>query len=236
MVHRGAHRVRHRAVPDRAVPADAEAAHRRGGGVARRRAQHHFRHLGLVRAGARAAAARAALADRASRARYRASAGCSRGLPTASAFSPPDWCSPSWCCRSSRRPCAMCSIPFRHAQGIGLRAGRNHLGSHLERGGAALAGRHHGRRDAGARTRPRRDHGGHLRHRQRASHLLIAAGAGHDHLLGHCQRIHRSGGRPLHLLAHRARAIAVPHHFLGHCRGAGDAAAARTRALARLSV
>ena len=54
------------------------------------------------------------------------------------------------------------------------------------------------------------------------------AGAGHDDLLGHRQRIHRSGRRSLYLLAHRARAAAFPHYVHGHCRGAGDAAAART--------
>ncbi len=50
-------------VPDRAVPAVAETAHRRRGRIVGGGAEHHFRHLGFVRAGTGAAAARAAVAD-----------------------------------------------------------------------------------------------------------------------------------------------------------------------------
>jgi hypothetical protein len=56
---------------------------------------------------------------------------------------------------------------------------------------------------------------------------ILAAGARHDHLLGHRQRIHRSGRRPVHLLADRARAAAVHHHLHGDRGRAGDAAPAR---------
>ena len=57
----------------------------------------------------------------------------------------------------------------------------------------------------GPRPRARRDHGGDLRHRQRAQDLGLADRAGHDHLGHHRQRIHRSGRRHLHLVADRAR-------------------------------
>ena len=65
MAARRAGGVRHRAVPDGAVSAAAEAADRRRGRTAGRGAEHHFRHLGAVRARARAAASRAAMVDRA---------------------------------------------------------------------------------------------------------------------------------------------------------------------------
>ncbi len=57
--------VRHRAVLDRTVSAAAQAPHRRRGGTAGGRAQHHFRHLGTFRPGAGAATPRATLAHRA---------------------------------------------------------------------------------------------------------------------------------------------------------------------------
>ena len=66
---------------------------------------------------------------------------------------------------------------------------------------------------AGPRPRARRDHGGDLRHRQRAQDFGLAAGAGHHHFRHHRQRIHRSGRRPLHLVADRARPHPVRHHL-----------------------
>ena len=41
----------------------------------------------------------------------------------------------------------------------------------------------------------------------------LAAGAGHDDLGHHRQRVHRGGRRSLHLLADRARADPVRHHL-----------------------
>ena len=55
------------------------------------------------------------------------------------------------------------------------------------------------RRHAGPRPRARRDHGGHLRDRQRAPHLGLAPRAGHHDLGLDRQRVHRGGRRPLHL-------------------------------------
>ena len=58
-----------------------------------------------------------------------------------------------------------------------------------------------------------RDHGGHLRHRQRAPYLGIGAGAGHHHLRDHRQRVHRGGRRPLHLCPDRAWIDPVRHYI-----------------------
>ena len=41
--------------------------------------------------------------------------------------------------------------------------------------------------DAGTGARAGRDHGSHVRHRQRPSHLQLTAGPGHDHLIGNRQ-------------------------------------------------
>ena len=59
----------------------------------------------------------------------------------------------------------------------------------------------------------------------RVSHL--AAGARHHDLRIHRQRIHRGGGRSVHLVARRARRAVVSHHLRGHRRGALHVAAPR---------
>ena len=220
----GAGGIRYRPVPDRNVPAAAQAAHRRRRRIAGCGTQHHFRHLGAVRAGAGAAAACAAVADRTPRActlhrrpvqrpalRHRHSDGGRGSRHHGAAFH----------CRHHAR-----CVRHRaaHAQGVRLRTRRHHLGSDLECGRAALAGRHRRRHHAGTRPRPGRDHGGDLRHRQCAPHQLFVAGARHHHLVGDCQRVHRSGGRFVYLLAHRPGVAAVFHHLHGDCGRAGDAA------------
>jgi hypothetical protein len=80
--------LRHRHFSHRARALVDEAAHRRRDRAAGRGAEHHLRHLGLVRARAGVAAARAALPDRMARPIARASANCSRGRPSVSASSP----------------------------------------------------------------------------------------------------------------------------------------------------
>ena len=61
----------------------------------------------------------------------------------------------------------------------------------------------------------------------------LAAGAGHDDLGDHRQRIHRSGRRPLHLVADRARPDPVRHHL--HRAGGGALHAAAHRAPDRVT-
>src|SRR3979411_120468 len=63
------------------------------------------------------------------------------------------------------------------------------------------------------RARAGRDHGGALRDRQRAPGLLLADRARHHHLGHHRQRVHRSGRRPLHLVADRPRVSLVRDHL-----------------------
>ena len=58
-----------------------------------------------------------------------------------------------------------------------------------------------------------RDHGGDFRHRQRAPDFGLDTRARHHHLRHHRQRVHRGGGRPLHLLVDRARSDPVRHHL-----------------------
>ena len=84
---------------------------------------------------------------------------------------------------------------------------------------ALYPGRRHRRHHAGIGPRARRDHGGDLRHRQRPQDLGLDPGAGHHDLRHHRQRIHRSGRRPLHLVADRARTDPVRHHL--HRAGGG---------------
>ena len=79
--------------------------------------------------------------------------------------------------------------------------GCTHLGSHALRRPALCPRRRDRRRDARPWPRARRDHGGHLRDRQRAQDRGLGAGAGHNDLGDHRQRIHRSGRRSLHLVA-----------------------------------
>src|SRR5262249_51576723 len=76
----------------------------------------------------------------------------------------------------------------------------------------------------GPRPSPRRNHGRHLRDRQRPSDQQLDPGARHDDLRNNRQRVHRGGRRPLHLLADRPWARPVRHHL--HRPGAGEADAA----------
>ncbi len=80
---------------------------------------------------------------------------------------------------------------------------------------------------AGARPRARRDHGGHLRHRQLAPHPRLAPGAGHDDLGDARQRVHRGGRRPLYVVADRARPHPLRHHLHRAGGREADADAAR---------
>src|SRR5829696_2806280 len=114
------------------------------------------------------------------------------------------------------------------AQGSGVRRGLHHLGGGMVRGGALCTGRGDRRRDARARACARRDHGGHLRHRQCSQNIRIHSRARYDHLGHHCQRIHRSRWRPLHVLADRARSDPVRHHVHRAGDRALHAAADRT--------
>src|SRR6516164_4755722 len=99
------------------------------------------------------------------------------------------------------------------AQGSRLRHRLHHVGGRSLRRAALHAGRGHRRRDAGTRPGARRDHGGDLRDRQRAQSIALPPGTGHHHFGHHRQRIHRSGRRPLHLLADRAGPDPLRHHL-----------------------
>ena len=111
---------------------------------------------------------------------------------------------------------------------VGLRPRLHHLGSVPQRRAALHARRRDRRRDARARPRARRDHGGDLRDRQRAQDLGLDPGARHHHLGHHRQRVHRGGRRHLHLLADRARPDPVRHHVHRARDRALPAAAARS--------
>ncbi len=65
----------------------------------------------------------------------------------------------------------------------------------------------------GTRARARRNHGGHLRDRQRPQDQSVAAGARYHDLRHHRQRVHRGRRRPLYLVADRARSHPVPDHL-----------------------
>src|SRR4051812_42739104 len=69
------------------------------------------------------------------------------------------------------------------------------------------------RRDARARPRARRDHGGDLCDRQRAQDLDLTAGAGNYDLGDHRERIHGSRRRSVYLLPDRARPDPVLHYL-----------------------
>ena len=104
------------------------------------------------------------------------------------------------------------AVPPR-AQGGRLRRRLHHLGGGAQRGAALCPGRRHRRRHARAGPRARRDHGGDLRHRQRAPDFGVDPCARHHHLRHHRQRIHRGGRRSLHVVADRARPDPVRHHL-----------------------
>ncbi len=215
-------------VPDRAVSALAAAADRDRGRAARRNPEHHLRHLGAVRIRTIPAAHAAAGADPAVRPRARAQRAV-RGsaLRHRHAYRGPDP-------RRHGAPLRHLDFPRRlrggaaRAQGSRLWARVHHLGGGPQRGRALRAGRDHRRDHAGTRPRTRRNHGGDLRHRQRAPDLRLDSGARNHDLGHHRQRVHRSGGGPLHLLADRAGADLVRDHVhrAGGC--ALPAAAART--------
>src|SRR5262249_52272669 len=86
-------------------------------------------------------------------------------------------------------------------------------GSLQARDPAVHAGRRDRRRHAGPGPGTWRDHGGDVRDRQRPQGVGLDPRAGHHHLRDHRQRIHRSGRRSLHLVAHRARPDPVRHHL-----------------------
>ena len=81
--------LRHRHLPDRALPLFAAPADRHRDRAARRHSLDHLRHLGPLRLRAVPAGDPAALADRHSSPRSRACRPCSPARPTASACSPP---------------------------------------------------------------------------------------------------------------------------------------------------
>src|SRR6202521_626321 len=220
--------IRNRVVSDGAVSAAVEKADRRRRGTAGGGAQHHIRHLGLVCSRAGAAAARATLADPKSRrlSRHRSSV---QGTALRDRHSHGRGRACHHGAALHRGNHARC---FRYrtadAQRIRLRTRGDDLGSHLERGRAAFARRHRRRSHVGSWARARRNHGRDVRDRQRASHQFIIVGAGHHHLFGDRQRVHRSGGRHVHLFPHRAGAAAVLDHLHRDRGGTGDAAQART--------
>src|SRR5215211_1650532 len=215
--------VSHRAVSAVLAPADRHRDRAVG-----RHSQHHLWHLGPVRVRAVPAGDAAAVPDRPVRQCPAALRAVRR--PTV------------WHWHADRR-----SDPRHHgaavhhvdlarrlrrgaagAQGSGLRRGLHHLGGGMVRGGPVCAGRGDRRRDARARACARRDHGGDLRHRQCSQNIRIHSRARHDHLGHHCQRIHRSRWRPLHVLADRARSDPVRHHVHRAGDRALHAAADRT--------
>ena len=74
-----------------------------------------------------------------------------------------------------------------HAEGSDLWPGLHHLGSDVAGGAAFRPLRRGGRRHAGAGPGAGRNHGGHLRDRQRPHHRSVAVRAGHHHLGHHRQ-------------------------------------------------
>ena len=84
----------------------------------------------------------------------------------------------------------------------------------------------------GLGPRAGRDHGGHLRDRQRLQHLGLAARAGHLHRLDHRQRIRRGGRSAAQVDAARARLPAVRADLrrAGDRQADADAAASARRA------
>ena len=209
-----------RDVPHRALPAMAAAPDRHRHRAAGRHSQHHLRHLGPVRVRAVPAGHAAAVPDRAVRRRAGPVLAVRRpALRHRHADRRPD---------PRHHGAAVHHLDLARrvrggaagAQGGRLRRRLHHLGGGALRRAALHAGRRHRRRHAGARPRARRDHGGDLRHRQRAQDLGLAAGARHHHLGHHRQRIHRSRRRPLHLVADRARPHPVRHHLHRARRGA----------------
>src|SRR5579864_7418206 len=79
------------------------------------------------------------------------------------------------------------------SQGVGLWPRRHHLGGDLAGGRALRAYRRDRRRHARARARARRDHGCHVRHRQRTPDRLLAPRARHHDLGLDRQRVYRGG-------------------------------------------
>ena len=131
--------LRHCDVPDRAVPAVAEAADRRGGRAAGGGAQHHLRHLGPVRARARPAAPCAALADRRSSGPLPVIGKLFQGPPFGIGILTAGFVLAIMVLPVHRRDHARC---VRHragrAEGVRLRPRRHHLGSHLEGGACRI--------------------------------------------------------------------------------------------------
>ena len=83
---------------------------------------------------------------------------------------------------------AMMVLPFITAagpEGSGLRHGMDDPRGRRQRRHSVYACRHHRRRDAGPRPRPRRDHGRHLRDRQRPPDLSVDPGSRNDNLGDH---------------------------------------------------
>ena len=101
------------------------------------------------------------------------------------------------------------------------------LGSDAPRGDPLYSGRHHRRGHARLGPRARRDHGGDIRHRQRASHRTLDPRSRHDYLRLHRQRVHRGRRRGLYRLAGRARPHPVLDHLYRARRGKADADADR---------
>ena len=201
--------VPHRTLPDVAAPADRHR-HR----TARRHPQHHLRHLGPVRVRAVPAADVAAVPDRRASAMSRCSSTLFAGPPYGIGM------------LTAGLILAIMVLPFitsisrdvfeavppvlkEAAYGLGCTTWEvvRYVVLPYTRvgviGGVML----------GARPRARRDHGGDLRHRQRAPHLGLDPGARHHDLGDHRQRIHRGGRRSLHLVADRARPDPVRHHL-----------------------
>ena len=165
-------RLRHRDLPDRAVPACAAAPARHRDRAARRHPQHHLRHLGPVRLRAVPAADTSSRPDR----RRSATSRCCRSL-----FAGPPY---GIGMLTAGLILAIMVLPFitsimrdvfetvppvlkEAAYGARL----HHLGGRAERRAALHAGRRRRRHHARPRPRARRDHGGHLRDRQRAPDL-----------------------------------------------------------------
>src|SRR6185437_5748127 len=225
----GAGEFRHRAVPDRSGASMAAATGCLRHRIAGRYSLHHLRDVGIVRVRAVHVRASGPLA-RCSPGRFaanrntffRAAAGLGHAHRRNRAGNHGD----SLHLLGDAR-----SVPHRAGtpEGIRLRAGRDHLGSSLERRAAIHASGGDRRRIPGARPRVGRNHGGNVRARQFTRVDRIAADARQFDRGGHRQRIHRSGFRVVPFFADRARLPAVRGHLSGAGDRALDAAPARTQ-------
>ena len=192
----------------------AAASDRHRHRTARRHSKHHLRHLGAVYLCPVPAGDLAAVFDQYARQCAPGSDRCLPGRLTAFGMltSGIDPRHHGAAVRNLDHPRRVRGGARRVERG-GLWSRLHDLGSRAQRGPALCPSGCHRRRHAGARAGARRNHGGHLRHRQRPSNIGLGAGAWDHHLRHNRQRIHRSGRRFVHLGADRAWADPFRHYL-----------------------